>query len=134
MINIKKLHSYLSTSYWSEGFPLDVLKKSLQNSINFSVISPEDKFIGFGRLITDKATFAYLADVYIDNRYRGIGLGKFLIQNIMNYSDVQGIRTWLLLTKDAHDLYNKFGWDKLDEPDIVMSIRHQAKILYNTDH
>ena len=131
-IDLDKLHRFLAfESYWSQNIPLELLRKGISNSLNFSLLEQEtNTFIGFARVITDKATFAYLADVYIDSNYRGRGLGKWLIETIMNYSEVQGLRNWLLFTKDAQGLYEKFGWVTLEDPKRAMIIRKSATELY----
>ena len=131
-IDYQKLHNFLANdSYWSQNIPLELLKKAISNSLSFSVLTQDTKlFVVFARLITDKATFAYLADVYIDSKYRGSGLGKWLINTIMNYSEVQGLRNWLLFTKDAHGLYEKFGWEILKDSKRAMVINRKATELY----
>ncbi len=131
-IDLTKLYNYLAfESYWAQNIPFELVRKSIENSLNFSVIELQyDAFIGFARLITDKATFAYLADVFIDTKYRGLGLGKWLIETIMNHPEVQGLRTWFLFTKDAHGLYRQYGWKDLENPERAMSIRHPASELY----
>ncbi len=109
------IHQYLSEeSYWAQNIPLEVVRRSIENSLCFGLYH-QDKQIGFARLVTDKATFAYLADVFIIEMYRGKGLSKWLIQFIHTYPDVQGLRRWLLGTKDAHGLYAQFGWKPIPE-------------------
>jgi GNAT superfamily N-acetyltransferase len=85
----------------------------------FGVYDRENQ-IGFARVITDKATFGYLADVFIDPNYRGKGLSKWLMETIMNHPDLQGFRSWQLATRDAHGLYEKFGFKPLDNPERIM--------------
>ena len=130
-IDLIKLHTYLAKeSYWAQNIPFEILKKSVENSLNFSLLDSKEIFVGFARLITDKATFAYLADVYIDTAYRGKALGKWLIETIMKHPEVQGLRTWFLFTKDAHGLYRQYGWKELTNPELAMTIRNPAKELY----
>ncbi|MHA2100592.1 MAG: GNAT family N-acetyltransferase [Candidatus Kariarchaeaceae archaeon] len=88
--------------------------------------------MGFARVITDTATFGYLGDVFIFDDHKGKGLGKWLIKTIMNYSQFEHLRSWLLYTKDAHTLYEKFGWKRLDNIERAMSIRISAEELYKT--
>jgi GNAT superfamily N-acetyltransferase len=120
------IHDYLSNkSYWAKNIPLETVKKSIDGSICFGMYDDE-KQIGFARVVTDKATFGYLADVFIDENYRGKSLSKWLMEVIMNYPELQGLRRWMLGTKDAHSLYEKFGFEPLENPKRVMHI-------YNAD-
>jgi len=114
-INLNTVHQFLSQeSYWAKDVPLEIVKRSIENSLCFSVFY-KDQQIGFARVITDKATFAYLADVFIIKEYRGRGLSKWLLQTIHAHPELQGLRRWLLGTKDAHDLYTQFGWSSITE-------------------
>ncbi len=114
-LDIAVIHQYLSVeSYWAQNIPLEIVQRSVDNSLCFGVYH-QNKQIGFARLITDKATFAYLADVFIIESYRGKGLSKRLIQFIHAYPEVQGLRRWMLGTKDAHGLYAQFGWKPMPE-------------------
>ncbi len=115
LLQIEVIHQYLAQeSYWAKNIPIEVLKQSIEGSLCFGVYC-NDVQIGFARLITDKATFAYLADVFILPEHRGKGLSKWLIQTIHAYPQLQGLRRWLLGTKDAHGLYEKFGWTRFGE-------------------
>lgn len=123
-INIDKLHQFLSEkAYWCRGIPKEIVEKSINNSLNFSILDPNNEFSGFARVVTDFATFAYLADVFILEDYRGKSLGKWLISEIMKHPELSQLRTWLLLTKDAQKLYEKYGWDYIEEQNKVMIIR-----------
>ncbi|HEX4373001.1 MAG TPA: GNAT family N-acetyltransferase [Puia sp.] len=125
-LNAEYIHDYLSNkSYWAENIPLETVKKSIDGSICFGMYENE-KQIGFARVVTDKATFGYLADVFIDENYRGRNLSKWLMEIIMAYPELQGLRRWMLGTKDAHSLYEKFGFEALENPKRVMHI-------YNAD-
>ncbi|HVX52721.1 MAG TPA: GNAT family N-acetyltransferase [Chitinophagaceae bacterium] len=108
------IHSYLQTSYWAPGIPIEVVQKSIANSVCFGVFYADTQ-IGFARLVTDKATFAYLADVFILEEHRGKGLSKWLMETIHTYPELQGLRRWMLATRDAHGLYEQFGWQVLPE-------------------
>ena len=114
------IHSYISTTYWAENIPLETFRKALENSLCFGVFTVENKQIGFARMITDHATFAYLADVFIDDAHRGKGLSKWLMEEIHNHPSVQGLRRILLATRDAHGLYEKFGYTALNHPSTFM--------------
>jgi len=114
-LDIAVIHQYLSKeSYWAQNIPIEVVKRSIANSFCFGIYLL-DKQIGFARLVTDKATFAYLADVFILPEHRGKGLSKWLIASIRANPEVQGLRRWMLGTKDAHGLYQQFGWTPLSE-------------------
>lgn len=119
--NLEYIHNFLSHSYWAEGIPIETVQKSIENSLCFGVFHL-GKQIGFARMITDKATFAYLADVFIDEAYRGKGLSKWLMEEIMNHPDLQGLRRMLLATRDAHSLYAQYGFVPLTFVDRWMHI------------
>lgn len=114
------IHSYISNTYWAEGIPKETFKKALDNSLCFGVFSSEGKQVGFARMITDQATFAYLADVFIDEAHRGKGLSKWLMQEVHDHPSLQGLRRILLATRDAHSLYQQFGYTSLSSPATFM--------------
>lgn len=115
LLDVDIIYNYLSgESYWAKNIPRDVVEKSIANSLCFGLYH-HNKQIGFARLITDKATFAYLADVFIVSEYRGNGLSKWLIQVIHAHPELQALRRWVLGTRDAHGLYEQFGWTIFDE-------------------
>ena len=118
-LDIDYIHDFISKSYWAENVPMDIVKRSIENSMCFAVYDGA-KQIGFARVITDKATFGYLADVFIDERYRGKKLGVWLIETIMSHPELQGFRNWFLATRDAHGLYSKFGFRQLEQPERIM--------------
>ncbi len=115
-IDIEYVHGFLSNSYWSPGVPMQTVKKAMSGSLCFGVYE-NDKQVGYARIITDTATFAYLADVFIDENYRGKGLGKWLIKVILQHPDLQGLRRIILATKDAHALYAQFGFVPFATPE-----------------
>jgi len=126
-IDITIVHNYLcKESYWAKNISLDIVQKAIENSFCFSVYKKEaaDKIVqvGFARVITDKATFGYLADVFILEQYRGIGLSKWLMKEIMGYPELQGFRGWMLGTKDAHGLYEQFGFKRLQNSERIMRL------------
>lgn len=124
LLDIQAIHHYLSEeSYWSEGIPLDTLINAIDNSLCFGVYS-NNQTIGFARIISDFATFAYLCDVYVLKEYRGKGISKQLIAFIMQHPSLKGLRRWMLMTKDAHGLYHQFGWKPLASPDKAMEINY----------
>ena len=115
------VHHFLSHSYWAKDIPMETVQKSIEGSLCFSVFYPNQQ-IGFARVITDEATFAYLADVFIDENFRGRGLSKWLMEIIVSYPSLQGLRRFLLATRDAHDLYKQFGFESLKNTDRWMEI------------
>ena len=108
-LDIDLIHSFLNRTYWAEGIYKETIRKSIDGSLCFGVFE-NNKQIGFARMITDKATFAYLADVFIIEDYRGRGLSKWLMEIIMSHPELQGLRRMVLVTKDAHGLYKQFGF------------------------
>lgn len=122
-LNIEYIHRFLSQSYWAEEIPIEVVSRSIEGSICFGVYEGSRQ-VGFARLITDAATFAYLADVFIDAEFRGIGLSKRLVATILAHQSVQGIRRFMLATRDAHGLYKKFGFTPLTAPERWMQMHN----------
>ena len=120
-LDINIIHNYLTNSYWAKGITLDIVKRSIDNSTCFGVYE-NDKQAGFARVISDKATIGYLGDVFILESHRGKGLSKWLMECIMKHPDLHGFRRWILLTRDAHELYRKYGFKDLVKPDRYMEI------------
>ncbi len=116
-LQIDVIHRYLSEeSYWAQNRTREQTETAIKNSLCFGVYRGENQ-IGFARVVTDYATFAYLGDVFILEEYRGRGLSKWLMQVIINHQDLQGFRRWILATKDAHLLYEKFEFSALRFPE-----------------
>lgn len=120
-LDLAAIHAYLSHSYWSPGVPLAIVERAVVNSLPFGIFYQEQQ-ISFARVITDKATFAYLADVYVLEEHRGKGLSKWLLEVIQGHAELQGLRRFLLGTKDAHSLYQQFGFKALANPARMMEI------------
>jgi GNAT superfamily N-acetyltransferase len=120
-LNTARIHDFLSRSYWSPGIPLPVVQRAIDHSICFGVFRGCEQ-VGFARVITDCASFAYLADVFVVQEHRGKGLGKWLIQVILDHDDLQGLRRFLLATRDAHALYRRFGFAEVAQPSRLMEI------------
>jgi len=125
-IDVDAVHHFLSQSYWAEGIPKDVVHRGIDNSLCFAIYH-RDKLTGFARVISDFATFAYLADVFIMPEERGRGLSKWLMQLIINHPQLQGLRRFILATKDAHSLYTQFGFTPFDKPERWMQ-RHNPEV------
>src|SRR5690606_888904 len=121
-MDLSVIHGFLSQSYWACAIPMAVLSVSLRNSMCFGIFSDSVGQVGFARVITDKATFAYLADVFVLNEHRGKGLSKGLVTAIIEHPDLQGLRRIMLATRDAHGLYEKFGFKSLASTQAIMEL------------
>ena len=121
-LQIDAIHSYLSKeSYWAKNIPLDIVKRSIDNSLCFGIYKKGEQ-IGFARWVTDKATLGWLCDVYISTAYRGLGLSKKLMAFMIFHPDLQGLRRYQLATLDAHRLYEQYGFKALENPNRQMGI------------
>lgn len=125
-LDLDVIHGFLSRSYWAQEIPREVVARAVANSLSFGLFEG-DRQVGFARLITDYATFAYLADVFILEPYRGRGLSKWLMQVIHSMPELQGLRRWLLATHDAHGLYRQVGYEPLQKVENYMT-RHRPDI------
>jgi GNAT superfamily N-acetyltransferase len=125
-IDLKMVHSFLTTSYWAAGIPIETVERSIKNSLCFGVYKDNHQ-VGFARVITDRATFAYLGDVFVLPEFRAHGLAKWMMECIMAHPDLQGLRRWSLLTRDAHGLYRQFGFTQIKSPERWME-RHDPEI------
>jgi len=124
-LNIAAIHNFLAEeSYWSPGIPRSTVERAIQNSLCFGVYFRTEQ-VGFARVVTDRATFALLADVFILSKHRGKGLSKRLMRCVVEHEDLQGLRRLLLLTSDAHGLYRQFGFKELGDPSRFMEILRQ---------
>lgn len=119
-LDLAIIHNFLTNSYWSKGITIEKVKRSIEHSLCFGVYEGT-KQIGFARVITDYTIFGYLADVFIIEEYRGNGLSKWLMECVVNHPEIQDLRSWMLATKDAHSLYEKYGFKKIEEPGKYMS-------------
>jgi N-acetylglutamate synthase-like GNAT family acetyltransferase len=120
--DIDAIHAYLSQSYWSPGIPKETLERAIAHSLCFAVFNESNEQVGFARMITDTATFAYLADVYILDAHRNKGLSKWLMQSVADHPDLQGLRRIILATRDAHGLYKQFGFKPLANATTFMEL------------
>ncbi len=130
-LDVTLIHQFLSQSYWSQDIPREVVERAIDNSLCFGVFHNSNQ-VGFARVITDRTTFAYLADVFILETYRGRGLGKFLMECIGKHPQLQKLRRWMLATRDAHGLYTQFGFTPLARPERFME-RHEPEVYKNRD-
>jgi GNAT superfamily N-acetyltransferase len=125
-IDIKYVHSFLTRSYWATGIPAAVVERSVSGSLCFGIYK-DGQQVGFARVITDEATFAYLADVFVDEKFRGQGLAAWMMELILAYPSLQGLRRFLLATRDAHALYLKLGFTPIPDAGPWMQI-HQPGV------
>ena len=131
-LDIDVIHKFLDTSYWAAGRSVETIRRSIENSIPFGLYR-DDQQVGFARVITDYATFAWIADVFIRDSFRGQGLGSWLMQVIIAHPELQGFRRWVLATKDAHELYRRFGFTELKLPERWME-RHDPNTEERPDY
>lgn len=122
-LDIDLIHGFLQSSYWARNVPRSVVERSIQGSLCFGAFHG-DQQVGFARVITDFATMAYLADVFVVPEHRGRGIAKMLMRAILGHPQLQGLRRLLLATKDAHGLYAQFGFQPLANPENFMTLHH----------
>jgi len=122
-MSVEAAHAFLSQAYWSRGVPRSTVQKAFDNSICFAALAGSEQ-IGFARVVTDKATFAYLSDVYVLPAHRGKGVAKRMVEAIQRHPELQGLRRFMLATRDAHDLYAKFGFVPLSAPGMFMELHN----------
>jgi GNAT superfamily N-acetyltransferase len=120
-LDLEMIHGFLKTSYWAAGIPAQAVRRSVENSLTFGLFRGDEQ-VGFARVVTDYATFAYLADVFVLESYRGQGLGKWMMEVVFSYPELQDLRRWMLATRDAHGLYRKYGFAEPENPQIFMEM------------
>ena len=131
-IDFDALHAFLSTSYWARGIPRETMERSIRGSLPFVLRDDRGNLAGFARVVTDRATFGYIGDLFVLPEHRGKGLSKRLMEAIMAHPELQNFRRWMLATSDAHGLYEKFGFRPLAAPDVLME-RHDPKVYAPRD-
>jgi len=119
------IHEFLRNSYWAKGISRELVDRSIENSLCFGLYQG-DELIGFARVISDKATFAYLSDVFVLESHRGHGVGTWFMECVLSHPDLQNLRRWMLATADAHGLYRRVGFTSLSKPERIME-----KLLVN---
>ena len=120
-LDVTLIHDFLTRTYWSPGIPREIVQRGIDQSLCFGVYGPQQQ-IGFARVVTDCATFAYLCDVFVLPDWRGRGVSKFLMETILAHPGLQNLRRWMLATADAHGLYEQFGFKSLGRPERMMEI------------
>jgi len=136
-LQLSVVYGYLTNSYWSQGISSQLIERAIANSLCFGLYLDTQensrRQIGFARVTTDKASFAYLADVFILPDYENLGLGSALMSFVMQHTDLQGLRRFMLCTRDAHGLYKKFGFTEVENPKMMMQITKQGLYLPNSN-
>jgi GNAT superfamily N-acetyltransferase len=120
-LDVDAVHAYLTRSYWSEGIPKSIVERAIRGSLCFGLYKGQAQ-VGFARVITDRATFAYLCDVYVLEAERGQGLAKWLMETLIEHPDLSQLRRFVLATRDAHGLYARYGFTPIARPHIFMEI------------
>jgi GNAT superfamily N-acetyltransferase len=116
-LDLERINHWLSTeAYWAAGRSLELIERSIRSSITLGCFTPDGIQVGLARWVTDGATFAWICDVFVDREFRGRGLGEFTVASALAHPDVQDVRLFLLATRDAHDLYRRFGFRDVSEP------------------
>ena len=129
-LQLDVVHGFLREAYWSPGIPRDVVERAIRNSLVVGLYAPEGGQVGMARAVTDRATFAWIADVFVLRRYRGRGLGRFVVEALLKHPDLTGLRRQMLATADAHDLYRRYGFGDLTDPELYLVRRVPAELLY----
>jgi GNAT superfamily N-acetyltransferase len=125
-VDVAVVHEFLRNSYWARGIPRETVLRGIAHSLPFSLLVA-DRQVGFARVVTDRATFAYLADVFVVEDQRGRGLAAWLVATILEHPELSGLRRWLLATRDAHGLYRRFGFTDVADPTTFLT-RHDPGI------
>jgi GNAT superfamily N-acetyltransferase len=128
-LDLEAIHAFLRTAYWSPNVPRDVVERSIAHSLNFGLYDEDGAQVGFARVVTDRAAFGYLADVYVLEPHRGRGLGRWLVETVLAHPDLRGLRRIVLGTADAHSLYERYGFRPANA-DRIMTLDQPAEELY----
>ena len=129
-LQLDVVHGFLREAYWSPGIPRDVVERATRNSLVVGLYAPDGDQVGMARAVTDRATFAWIADVFVLRQYRGRGLGRFVVEALLEHPDLSGLRRQMLATADAHDLYRRYGFEDLPDPEVYLVRRVPAEVLY----
>jgi GNAT superfamily N-acetyltransferase len=132
-LDLEAVHGFLRTAYWSQGVPREVVERSLEHSIPFGLYDARGGQAGFARVVSDRAAFAYLGDVFVLPEHRGRGLGVWLVECVLAHPELQGLRRWHLATADAHELYRRFGFRETGTPERHMFLERSAAELYGSN-
>ena len=121
-MDFQTIHEFIRNSYWARNIPVSTLQKALQNSLCFAALDAQQNTVGFARMVTDKATFGYLSDVFVLPEWRGRGVSREILDAVVAHPDLQGLRRFMLATKDAHGLYTKYGFSPVQDASPLMQI------------
>jgi GNAT superfamily N-acetyltransferase len=122
LLDLDVILGFLTNSYWAKGISREVVARSIEHSLCFGIYDAKSSQVGFARVISDRATYAYLGDVFVLESHRGRGLSKWLMECILKHPNLQGLRRWTLLTRDAHGLYSQFGFTPVKAPQCYMEL------------
>jgi GNAT superfamily N-acetyltransferase len=129
-VDLDVVHGYLRTAYWSPGVPREVVARAIANSVVVGVYAPDGAQVAFARAATDRATFAWIADVFVLPSHQGQGLGRFVVETLLAHPELQDLRRTMLATADAHELYRSYGFEDLPDPSRFLVIQRPAASLY----
>jgi GNAT superfamily N-acetyltransferase len=127
LLDLEVIRGFLTNSYWAKGISREIVARSIEHSLCFGIYDAKGSQVGFARVISDRATYAYLGDVFVLESHRGRGLSKWLMECIVKHPELQGLRRWTLLTRDAHGLYSQFGFTAVKAPQWYMEL-HRPNI------
>ena len=130
-LDVAYVHAFLTESYWAAGIPRETVERSIAGSLSFGLYAPDATQAGFARVVSDRATFAWLADVFVGDAHRGRGLGVWLVETVLAHPELQGLRRWALATADAHALYARFGFAAASKPETLLFIERPD--VYTSD-
>jgi GNAT superfamily N-acetyltransferase len=129
-VDLEVVHGFLSTSYWAPGMPREVMARAIAGSLNVGVYEASGAQVAYARAVTDRATFAWIADVFVLESHRGHGLGRFVVSTLLEHPELQGLRRVMLATEDAHGLYRSYGFDDVADPSRLLVVQRDAASLY----
>ncbi len=121
-MDFQTIHEFIRNSYWAKNIPVATLYKALENSLCFAALDAQQNTLGFARMVTDKATFGYLSDVFVLPEWRGRGVSREILDAVVAHPDLQGLRRFMLATRDAHGLYTKYGFSPVEDASPLMQI------------
>ena len=129
-IDLDVVQGFLSTSYWAQGISRELMAKAVANSLNVGVYDAEGAQVAYARAATDRATFAWIADVFVLPSHQGHGLGRFVVSTLLDHPELQGLRRVMLATADAHELYRSYGFEDLADPSRFLVVQQSPAVLY----
>jgi GNAT superfamily N-acetyltransferase len=129
-LNLDLIHGFLTNCYWAKGVSREVVERSIEHALCFGIYDGAAAQVGFARVVSDLATFAYIGDVFVLESHRGRGLSKWLMECVVQHPALQNLRRWILLTRDAHGLYSQFGFTPVKAPERYMEL-HRPNV-YDT--